>query len=98
MTTAFVVAPGPITGTSIEEFTLDAPPTLEQLQEWVGGPIERVNLDFWPSEGGPAPCITYVNEEGKLRGLSVNHLATALWRIQVRTTDWLVGPVVVVIL
>lgn len=46
-------------------------PTLEEMQEYVGGWIEIVRVKF---EG--KDCDMVVNEEGKLLGLPVNHFAS----------------------
>lgn len=57
---------------------------LETLQQAVGGWIEHVIL----ADGRDAFC----DEEGKLKGLPVNLVATALWA---DPFDVLCGPVVV---
>jgi hypothetical protein len=57
---------------------------LEELQKYVGGYIERVQI---------APNTDMIcNEEGKLKGLPVNHAATLL----VHMTQIIVGDVLVV--
>lgn len=48
-----------------------SPPTLSQLQGWVGGWIELVRVPF--------AADAWVNEEGKLQGLPINPLATELY-------------------
>jgi uncharacterized protein DUF3846 len=60
-------------------------PTLTQLQGHVGGYIELVSIG-----GGKADGV--VNEEGKLRGLPFNPLATALYN---NPNDRIVGTMVV---
>lgn len=82
------------------------PPSLETLQEGVGGLIELVPLfqTIW-SDGRRRPCTVYCNEEGKLRGLEYNPTATELWHSSIQenwgrtdgATDVLVGPVVIVV-
>lgn len=53
---------------------------LEELQEFVGGYIEVVNLlDDTPL--AIADAILVVNEEGKLNGLPVNSVATAVYNV-----------------
>lgn len=57
---------------------------LAQMQEAVGGYIECVSLegfDMW------------VNEEGKLMGLPVNEVGTAMWETAYGPTDVIVGNV-----
>jgi Domain of unknown function (DUF3846) len=44
----------------------------EQLSQEVGGYVEAVNY-------GRQPYFAYINEEGKLRNLEENALATELW-------------------
>ena len=57
--------------------------TLDELQGFVGGYIERLIV---------APNLDMIcNEEGKLHGLPVNQVATALAK-----TQWIVGDVVLV--
>ena len=54
--------------------------TLEELQAFVGGCIEIVHP---PSQAG---AILVVNEEGRLRGLPLNGIATAVYGL-----DFVVG-------
>lgn len=51
-------------------------PTLEQMQEWVGGYIERTVVKY---EG--VQCSMYVNEDGHALGLPPNARATNLLAI-----------------
>jgi uncharacterized protein DUF3846 len=53
------------------------PDTLDNLQERVGGMIERV--PDWKTYQDRR-CTVYCNENGIAEGLSYNYLATALWR------------------
>lgn len=46
----------------------------EDLQDLVDGWIEAVSIDF---KGHTITC--YLNEEGKLRDLPINSIATRLW-------------------
>jgi hypothetical protein len=54
----------------------DTPPELQELQDIVDGYIEQV--PGWVEYLG-IECVVYCNEEGKQRGLPVNHRATAIW-------------------
>lgn len=73
----------------------DAPP-LSMLREWVGGHIEAVpNFNYF----GTDPCVVYCNEEGKLKGLTINTRATLLWAACIapfRLEDILHGDVVII--
>lgn len=60
--------------TKTEQFALSVVPTLEKMQEFVDGYIERVNVLF----NGDA-CDMIVNEEGLIKNLPVNWKATALY-------------------
>lgn len=63
--------------------------TLDELQAYVGGLIERVELPR-----GNGHSTAWVNEEGKLIGLAYNEKAT---RIYGRAPDdVIVGPMVIV--
>jgi len=85
------------------EFTehhLTEPPSVPRLQEWVGGYIERVPLfTSYTQEDRTFECVTYCDEEGKLKGKHRNPEATALWMIAALphsiTPDFLVGDVVI---
>lgn len=58
--------------------------TLQFLQKAVGGYIESVphfetfDLDD-AGGGGVVPCVTYCNEEGKLKDLPENWFVTRMW-------------------
>jgi hypothetical protein len=70
---------------------------LSELQAGVGGFIETVpNLTTYRHEGKRVACFAFCNEEGKLNSLPLNERATAIWQSQFRTSDVLVGPVVIV--
>lgn len=71
-------------GTTIPFVTQGAKPTLQELQDAVGGYIEMIYLDT---------TTLVVNEEGKLRELPINLAATKLLQ-QYRSIDILVGDVV----
>ena len=61
-------------------------PNLENLQGAVGGLIQAVDL---------TPELTmWCNDEGKMMGLPVNPVATALWTRYFGETDVIVGNVV----
>lgn len=57
------------------QYPLYAPPTLAQVQGWVGGYVETVGmaLDGTP----PEPVQVFVNEDGLSMGLPPNPVATA---------------------
>jgi hypothetical protein len=66
----------------------NAPPTLDNLQETVGGYIEIVSI-------GDKQMVT--NEDGKLAGLNINPEATRWAQREggIGFDDWIVGTVVV---
>ena len=57
--------------------------TLEELQSFVEGDIEIINLT--------TEKILIVNEEGKINKLPFNELATELWKKYYGRTDYIVG-------
>ena len=61
---------------------------LKSLQDAVGGHIEGVRLKD--------EAFMYVNEEGKMRDLPFNDLATQLWVESYGRTDYIVGDVAIV--
>ncbi len=60
---------------------------LEEMQGIVGGYIETIRL----LDGR----VMVLNEEGKLKGLPVNHMATSVAGASIFTHDVLVGDVLV---
>lgn len=64
------------------------------------------HFDSWiDASGALRPCVAYADEEAQLKGLDVNHIASAYWtysilsrRLTPRTdgTHLLLGPVVIV--
>ena len=68
----------------------DGDSQLESLQELVGGYIEAIGL--WPN------VTAYLNEEGKLIDLPVNHTASrlALACEAIAPMDYIAGPLVVI--
>ena len=62
--------------------TIERLPTLERVQSIVGGWVERV-----PCPGG----VLYCNEEGLLKGLELNMMASYM------TGRQIVGPVVIIV-
>lgn len=53
---------------------------LEELQGWVGGYIEAVyGYSTREARASHADVTFYVNEEGKIKNLPANEIATALW-------------------
>lgn len=61
---------------------------LTDLQKAVNGYIEGISL------GGT--LFGYINEEGKLRGLPINQLATRFWKSRRGVDDVICGNLVVV--
>lgn len=63
--------------------------TLAEVQKFVGGYVELLRL--------PDGHVMLINEEGKLKGLPENGLATklALEAHAIADTDWICGPVLV---
>lgn len=73
----------------------DHVPTLEALQQWVGGWLEKVpGLDTREGQ----PCVAFCDEEGLLKALPRNDLASEIWWAAApqATGEFLVGPVVIV--
>ncbi len=69
-------------------------PSLEDMQSGVGGYIQLVP-GFTKYKGDD--CVAFCNEEGKLKGLPINALATVEWRkCAPRNWDILVGDIVVI--
>lgn len=71
---------------------LSAAPALEILQKSVGGWLETVPY-FAKYEG--KPCVAFCNEEGKIRELPFNSVASDLWWSQFPTSDALFGDIVI---
>lgn len=98
--------PGQNLDTATKQEHVKAPdyPTLKAL---VGGLIQPVpHLTTFSFEGKPKRCIAYCNEEGQLKGLPPNPVATGIWKAKLlrdnpRGEFWydpiLYGPVVFVI-
>jgi hypothetical protein len=63
----------------------NAYPTLDEIQAAVGGDVQMV-----PMEDGKE---IWCNEEGKIIGLPVNHLATKIWIQSYGATDVIVGNI-----
>ena len=72
------------TNGNVEEFTFKTDNHLKELQDVVGGYIERLK-----TEGGN---IIVINEEGKLLGLPVNDKASELYN---NPQDNIVGDVLI---
>jgi hypothetical protein len=82
---------------------VDGPPSLALLKEGIGGgPIELVPyFDTILIGKDLKKCRTFVDEQGKLKGLPPNPSANALWkeacnRHRITIKDFLVGQVCVV--
>jgi hypothetical protein len=78
---------------SVEVVRTDQKPTLEELQSFVGGFIERVP-DF--NLHGNKRAIAYCNGDGIAKRLPVNEAASALWWMQFDTTQLLRGNVIII--
>lgn len=80
---------------------MEKPPSLEWLQNAVGGFIEQV--PYFTSMKNGERAVAFCNEYGKLKRMQINEAATQAWAAALeRTTDdagplndILVGPVVV---
>lgn len=72
------------------------PTDLEAMQLAVGGFIETVPgfRMYVVPDGTTQSGVAFCNEEGKLKSLPVNHLATANWHRNFPTNDVLVGDVI----
>jgi len=71
---------------------LTASPGLRFMQELVGGPIQAIpRFTIWQGE----KCVAICNEEGKMRRLPFNETASSAWTFITKTTDFLVGNVVI---
>jgi hypothetical protein len=73
-------------------------PRLEALKAGIGGGYIEVVPYFTRYRG--ERCVAFCDEDGKLHGLPVNRVATALWYAQLTEPlalrDYLVGPIVIV--
>jgi len=79
-------------------YELDHAPNCEEIQKGVEGWLECV--PYFNRYKGER-CVAFCNEEGKLKGLDANTLATGAWHYQlgkagIPCNDVLVGPVVIV--
>lgn len=84
---------------SIEVRELSGPPPLADLQSLVGGYLEAVpHFCQLLTPEGRTVATAFCDEEGKLKGLPFNLLATAMWQASASgpTGDVLVGTVVIV--
>ena len=59
-------------GGTQEPIELERQPTLKELQEWVGGYVEKVRV--WPSFGKEM----YANEDGRMKRLPMNAEASVM--------------------
>ena len=68
-----------IDGTQIS-VALDKPPDLQTLKAGIGGGwLEAVPGWQTLTSRNPVPCVAFCDEEGKLKGMPVNEIATLLW-------------------
>lgn len=71
---------------TISEFKLKGKkPSLEEMQQAVGGYIEMI-----PTNDG---CIMILNEDGKMKGLPLNSVATSM--VTLFQGDFIVGDVLI---
>jgi len=78
--------------------------TLEQLREAIGGGYIELIPFFNNIEGTDGliiRCVAFCDEDGKLKKLRFNEIATSLWRNAIRrnghqSNDVLCGPVAIV--
>jgi hypothetical protein len=73
-----------------------APPTLEFMQQAVGGYIEKISMF---NEFRGEACFALCNEEGKLQDLPYNAKATEHWAAALngqRLDDMLCGPILII--
>ena len=63
-------------------------PTYDEVKEFIGGWLEAVEL-----RNGDKMII---DEEGKLKELEVNFLATVIWHENFGPTDCIVGPCAII--
>lgn len=80
---------------TVTETEQDKSPSLEQLQEMVGGYIEVVPM-FNDHRG--EECVVYCDEEGKIKNKRYNQTATEWWNdCNTIGGDALVGDVVILV-
>jgi hypothetical protein len=87
----------PVGDAAVSSKELAAAPRLEELQAGIGGGYIEVVPHFTRYQG--KPCIAFCDEDGKRKGLPVNHRAAELWYAQeprVMGRDVLVGPIVII--
>lgn len=87
----------PVGGAAVIRKELAAAPHLEDLQSWIGGGFIELVPYFTKFEG--KPCAAFCDEDGKHKGMPVNHRATILWHAlepRFMGRDFLVGPIVIV--
>lgn len=86
---------------SIEQ---DLTPDLQQLQNGIGGGLIELIPYFSRYDG--RDCVAFVDEEGKIKGLPFNAMATAAWSVVLNERfprsagkpmgDYLCGDVIIV--
>jgi hypothetical protein len=89
----------------LDELPLAAVPDLLELQRHLnGGYIERVpGFTSIEHRGEVRRCIAFCDEDGKMKGLPINHYATILWKFACQrlkpdetVTDRLCGSVLII--
>jgi len=63
-------------------------PTYEEVKDFIGGWLEAIEL----SNGD----LMLMDEEGKIKGLSANSKATAIWNFNFGPTDVICGNVAII--
>lgn len=82
---------------TITKTKLEGQPTLQQLQEIVGGHIELVP---YLTKYEEKPCLAFCNTDGKGHGLPFNPSAHKVWETAYGRTiveDYLVGAIAIVV-
>jgi Domain of unknown function (DUF3846) len=96
-----------VPGRPVTERVITEKLTLSDLRKFVGGDVEAVPFFRSIALGlEVVKCVAFCDEDGKMKNLEMNTLATNLWREaamrlpgvkrQFRQEDFLVGPVIVV--
>lgn len=63
-------------------------PTYDEVKDFIGGWLEAIQL--------PNGDKMILDEEGKIKNLEVNFLATVIWHEYFGATDTIVGPVAII--
>ena len=66
----------------------DHSPNYDEVKSFIGGWLEAIEL--------PNGDLMVLDEEGKIKGLEANFLATVVWHEFFGPTDTIVGPVAII--